>query len=209
MTRRRRPLSMMLLFVLLAGGASCGSSDDDNTSATTTSTLVAPISDKTMERTFTVEVKGAAQVSLKKQKGQMRFVVRESKGDQIAVSVASITFPAPIDLGEQNYLNPEIAIAGMYKGDGDYTLPAGIGPRPTTGPTAPPVGEASENPSTVSVAQVTTINLTPPASETRFGYLLQECKVTVKKGATEGKASCPALVAVNGETVSMTFEWGP
>jgi ferredoxin-thioredoxin reductase catalytic subunit len=42
----------------------------------------------------------------------------------------------------------------------------------------------------------------------RFGYLLKPCKVTVKDKATTGKAVCPALVAYNGDQVSMTFEWG-
>jgi hypothetical protein len=60
----------------------------------------------------------------------------------------------------------------------------------------------------VSVAQVTFIDLGPNPSEMRFGYLLKPCKVTVKDKATTGKAVCPALVAYNGDQVSMTFEWG-
>jgi hypothetical protein len=188
------------------GGKDVGSGSTSTTSAV--ATTLAPVRDETVERSVSIEVRGDREVSLKR-RVNTRFVTRESKGKYLSVSVASVTFPELIDLGGTEKINPEIAIAGMYEGDGDYTLPAGIGTRPASGPTIKPNEDAKDNPQTVSVAQITFIDLGPSPSELRFGYLLKECKVTVKDGAKTGKADCPALVAINGEKVSMTFEWGP
>ncbi|HEX7168206.1 MAG TPA: hypothetical protein VF230_14600 [Acidimicrobiales bacterium] len=185
------------LSFLVFGG--CGSGDGDGEAAGT----VGEIDDKTIERHLTVDVTGAKTFHFDAT-AKMRILIREATGDKIAASVASISVPEMLPNGDVGLVMPEVGIATRYEGDGDYVVGRGTGQAPPGGPTAKEDPKVKPD---VSLVQVTFITKQPP-SETRYGYLLEHCEVTLKSDAQEGSAECPALVAINGEKVKLKLSWG-
>jgi hypothetical protein len=202
----RRILSVGLVGVVAFSGA-CKAKESKQTAtqkevAAKTKNL-GQLTDDTVERTLTVKVAGDHAIDYKAPT-KMRFVLRPGTGEAADFSVASVTVPAPIVIDSNLRINPEIGLAGVFKGDGDYTLPAGVGQPPRNGPTAPAVSGASG----ISVGQVTFITLTPKPSDVRYGYVLEPCKVSLRSNAREGSAECPALLDIDGGRVSMSLTWG-
>lgn len=207
-----RTAAAFLCGALLIAG--CGSGDDSpQRPRSTSSTVAAPghekegeLYEEMMDRTLKLTVTGAESAAVERRL-QMRFVTRKGKGENLPFSVASATFPGGITLDDGRHVDAEVGITGLYTGDGKYKLPAGIGMPPSTGPTVPPLPDTTTV--KVSVLQVTFRASATATAEKRYGYLLEPCTVTVKRRAHEGKAVCPALVAVDGAKVSMTMEWKP
>lgn len=198
--------AIALIGCVVVGLSACNGADGDGGGGGTAEQFeenVNDLHDDSRERMLTLRVTGDETATFEGRL-PMRFVTRRGEGESLSISVASITTTTPISLGAAGFVNPEIGLAGMYKGEGTYKLPKGIGMAPATGPTVKSEAEGSE---AVSVAQVTFMK--PSQPETRFGYLLEPCTVTVKRRATEGTAECPALVAVDGRRVSMTMSWKP
>lgn len=182
--------------------AACGRGDGDDKPRASD---VGKIDNRTMSRTLKVDISGAHSISFSKDV-EMRFLLRESKGDALAHSVASATLDAPLDVGNGLSILPEVAVVGMYKGDGTYTISAGSGTAPTTGPTAPPPGR--KDTTSLSTVGMTVLKLAPPSpSETRFGYTLEACHVTLDERMAKGSAECPALVSVHGDRIALRMSW--
>lgn len=138
---------------------------------------------------------------------KMQFLVREGEREQVELAVVAIAFDEPVDPTGKRKVAFEVGIAGMYKGDGTYTIPRGIGVvKPTSGPTVPPeVGEG-----TVALSNVSALFYggTPSEpTEERFGYLAERCTLKLENGATEGSVKCPALANAEGERVSLDASW--
>ncbi|MBW3669143.1 MAG: hypothetical protein KY443_08020 [Actinobacteria bacterium] len=159
------------------------------------------LSDQTIERLVSVDVEGATSFSFTAPT-KVRLLVREATGDKAPGSVASVTLPEPLPHPNGSMVVPEIAIVARYTGPGPYTVPAGTGQAPLTGPKA-------ENgaPNSPSLVQVAFRTYEPTPAETNFGYLLEPCKIVLGKDVLTGSADCPALVAINGERVSFKMRW--
>lgn len=193
---------VMLTTAGCRGGGDGARSDDDG--PTTSSTVATePLSDNTMTRTLTVKVAGAKTFEFSGPT-QMRFVLRSASGRDRALSVASVTVIEPLQASDGYRVSPEIGLVGLYTGDGDYEVPAGVGQTPPSGPKVDPPGDSSS----VSVGQVTFFRLSPVPVDQRFGYVLEPCKVTLRAKGTQGSATCPVLIAYDGERVSLAMTWG-
>lgn len=190
---KRRIALAMAVFVALAMSA-CNKDEPEEAE---------PVSDRTIPRKVTARVSGARTWELNGTY-QVRILTRPGTGKFIDTSVASITFSDFFPVSEGTFAQPEVAVAGMYTGDGDYTVPAGIGTRPTTGPTAADPGQV---PGKVSVIQVTFTGK-EPGSAFRFDYLLQACQVHLDNDASTGRATCPQLATHTGEVISLEISWG-
>lgn len=188
----RRPLIAVLVLVLL-GGSACRRGGTEGE--------VGELKDQTIERRLTVEVTGAQSFKFDSLTN-MRFLVREATGDEAAKSIASVTLPQPLANPAGGLVIPEVAIGNRYEGAGDYAVVAGTGQGPPDGPKA-------ANPGTpdASLVQVSFVTTEPTPGETRFGYLLEPCKVTFGKDAITGSADCPALLSFKGERVTLKIRW--
>lgn len=182
--------------VLLLLGTACRSSSDAGS--------LGELLDETADRRLVLEVRGARTVDID-QVVPVRVLTRTGTGDQAFASVASVTLREGIEFTPGTLVNPEVAIVGSYGSDGTFEVPAGLGQAPPKGPSATTAPGTASN---ASVLQVTFLTRQPPG-ELRFGHLLEPCKVVLRDGAKAGSADCPALVAINGEQVSMRMRWGP
>lgn len=199
---RFRVGSAAVCAAMVIGGCGGGSGDSGKAGGADDAE-VDRVYDETLERKLSLKLAGAVDVVVDRTV-TMRFVTRKGEGEGMPFSVASVTLPLPLPLEDGAVVQPEVAVAGMYRGPGEYTVPEGIGPTPTTGTT---VKDRSTGTEKVSVIQVTYVRQSPP-EEARYGYLLEACEVTLRDRAREGKAVCPALVAPDGRRVAMTIEWG-
>lgn len=196
----KRLLCVMFSVCAIAGACGGGSGGESSSDAPT----YQPIGDQTLERQLTLDVTGAHTVHID-ERVDMRFVTRVGKDeDDMTLSVASVTLKEPYDLGDNRKLNPEIGLVGSYTGDGRFTIPAGLGQAPTSGPTVP--SPPSVGTAAVSVAQITLIDLNTK-QETRFQYLLEACEVELEDGATTGRAECHSLISVDGSKVTLIMTW--
>lgn len=160
--------------------------------------------DETIPRQLTVRVTGARTLEFSGQR-DVRFLLRPGTASTLDVSVASITLAEFLAAAEGWFAQPEVAVLGLYTGDGEYTLPAGRGTPPTTGPTVPDDPDAKGK---LSVTQTTFDRKDAPGSALRFDYALQPCQVTLRDGAKTGSMRCPALAAHTGAVVAMEMNWG-
>ena len=184
--------AILLAMLLLLLGSGC-----------TKAEKVQEVVTQDVERHITVEVDGARQARYEG-RHKLKVITRIGKKEQKPNSVAAIEPLDQLDIGDGVSLRPQIAVVGQYEGDGTYTTPAGVGPAPTTGPTVPGLGGS---PIATSVAAVVFVKLQPTPSEERFAYVLEPCTVKLDDGATVGSVDCPALVAHNGEKISMRYSW--
>jgi hypothetical protein len=191
----RRLAACLLGAVLVAG---CGSGEDEAVVDDR-----GQVSNRTVDRQLTVKITGARQADFTGTV-KMQIVSREGGGKFRETSVATALPTDLIPLVDGKRLKAQIGVVGFYEGDGRYTLPAGLGIKPTTGPTV--AGEIQGG-KAASLAEATFIDLGPPANEIRFNYTLEPCRVRLEDGAGTGEATCPALAAVNGEKVAMTMRW--
>ena len=188
----RRLIASLVLLLLLPGCARGGGGPDK----------VEESVRRKEQRAIHVEIRGARTVTYDG-RVDVETLSRKGEGEQAAFSVAVMTLVQPLAI-QGGQLNLEVTIGGRYGGDGEYKLAAGSGPIvPTAGPTAPgrPLGGDA-----VSKVMLTFFEGT---KEKRFGYALESCKIRFEDDATEGTARCPALVAFDGEKVSLELSWKP
>jgi hypothetical protein len=159
--------------------------------------------DRTVERHLVLRVTGDRSVEFEG-RTDLHAVTRNGAREQIEFNVAAIEMVEPIALDDGESVQFDMGLAGVYTGDGEYTLPAGLGVvRPTSGPTAPPPPQDSRTISNVSVL------FTSATTGERFGYLLEPCAITLDDDATVGSIRCPALVNETGEKVALDVTWSP
>ena len=196
----RRSCWRLAIAIAIALGA-CGSDGDDPAKKASEQPR---LTDTRIQRHVTLKISGARSLEFDGVRG-MRFLRRPGKGETLKNSVASMTFDAPFDLANGRLAEAEVAVVGIYTGDGTYDLPAGIGRKPATGttlPDDPTIGDVK-----LSVAQTTFFAPDSDPKSIRFEYLLAPCKITLSEGTEVGSATCPELVAFNGEKVSMELTW--
>ncbi len=188
----------VLAAATLFGGCNGGNEDE----APADDAKPEEVKDQTLDRKVTVRVQGARTFDFSGTK-PVRFVTRRGSGSTLPASVASVTIPDAFASPDGSFVQPEVAVAGMYTGDGNYTIPAGNGTKPTTGPT---VAADPNVKGRLSVGQVTFARKDPP-NAIRFDYTLEPCQVRLADNATSGTARCPGLIAHTGERVSMELSW--
>lgn len=195
MLRTKRASTVLLAMTLVATMAACRRGGGGK---------VGDLKDETMPRMVTLHIAGAHTLNLSEVK-PLRILVRPATGDKKAASVTSISTVEFYPVGDGWMAQPEVAIVGVFEGDGDYTLPAGRGTRPTTGPTLPDPGA---DPAKLSVIQTTFDRFDKPGSAQRFDYALEPCVVHLADDSKSGSAKCPALAAYDGSKISMEITWG-
>ena len=198
--RRVRVLAVGAVLGLTAG-AGCGGGD---TAGSDTTAPADDVVDETFSRHVVLEISGAATVTFEGTV-DVRIVSRAGTGEEAAFSVVHVGFVAPLALDDGRSVDPEVGLVGSFDGDGTYEVPAGLGPPPSTGPTAPP--EAIQGTAGVSVAGITVIDAAHTAA--RFGYTLEPCTLVIEADVSVFRATCPALVASDGSQVAMTFTAEP
>lgn len=195
MLRIRKPLLIVLAVVLAAAMSACKRGDTGT---------VGDLQDQTLPRKLTLRITGAHTFELNETRN-LRVLIRKATGSNAQMSVASVStsefYPAPNGWLAQ----PEAAIVGLYDGDGTYTLPAGRGRVPTTGPTVPDDPSAQGK---LSVVQTTFDRFDKPGSAQRYDYALEPCVVVLNDDGKTGSAKCPKLANHDGQTISMEMSWG-
>jgi hypothetical protein len=189
--------------VLLIGIVSACGGENSGDSSDSTSQIddVGAVSDNSYSTKVTLKVTGGHSADFEGNHS-VRYVLRPATGEKLPFSVASISFPEPIHLGEGWTVQPEVGTSALYKGDGTYEIPAGIGPAPLTGTTV----KAPDGLVKASIIQVVFVRMDPP-EEKRFRYLAQPCKLTLRDEATKGTILCPSLAGDNGGSVSFSMTW--
>ena len=193
--------------------AACGGNDDGDDADAGTTTTTEPASStlpgegeverETVEQAVDLTIEGAEDVELS-ERVKLDVLVRRAGGDVgLENSVGTMLFETPVAIDGGRTVSTQIGLVGMYDGDGDYEIKAGTGlPVPTSGPTVPSEATGTEG---ISVAEVSVFQ---GDRQTRYGYLLEACDVHVEDDFRTGEATCPALVAPDGDKVSLHVVWG-
>jgi hypothetical protein len=196
-SRRLRRVALVLMVLPAAVTSACGGEPAEE----------GEVVDRTVDRSLVVEVEGDRRIDFDGE-ATLHVVTRVGEGEEADVSVAAIELTEPLVLESGATVALEVGVVGLYDGDGEYTLPAGLGlVKPASAPPVSSASSSSESFSQVSVLFYELDENGEPVSEERFGYLAEPCRITLRDHATSGEVECPALWDSDGRSVSLTATW--
>jgi hypothetical protein len=191
----RKALVVTIALVMTLTAAACRKADSGKVGA---------LQDETIPRKLSLRITGARTFDLSETR-DLRILVRTASGSRSDLSVASVSSARFFTAADGWFVQPEVAVVGLYDGDGTYTVPAGRGTKPSTGPTV--VADPGAR-GMISVIQTTFDRMDKPGSAQRYDYALEPCVVRLSDSGKTGSAKCPALAAFDGAVIAMEMTWG-
>ena len=128
----------------------------------------------------------------------------QSPNKDAPLNLMVISTDGYIDVGGGVKLSIGISLAGVYQGDGEYTLPPNIAPPADSTPDP-------KNPATLSSNSRVTFyadNSSGPEHTLRaYDTLSKSCPVVIRDKGKTGEVRCPEIRSVEKTTVSFDMVW--
>lgn len=110
-----------------------------------------------------------------------------------------------LDVGGGVKLSIGILLAELYKGDGNYTLPANTAPSPGSTPNPNNPASLASNSRVTFYADNTS---GPERTLRAYDTLTKPCPIVIGEGGKSGEVHCPQIRSVELTSVSFDMTWG-
>lgn len=196
--RRPELARLSLVLTLLLVFSACQQNPSDRPETATTEKELTGESGYTIDmidRRINIRMEGTDNTDFK---GTAKLRIQSPKKNAL-LNLMVISTDGYVDVGGGLKLSIGITLAGVYEGDGDYTLPPNF---------AGPEGSSPDSATSNSRVTFYADNSIPERSLHAYDTLTKPCPIVIRDNGKAGEVHCPEIRSVENTTVSFDMVWG-